>query len=155
VRPSFGRSLTRDPAESIALSRRSIRGAEFLSLPLGASYSVRMTGYALGDSLLRVRTITNGGNSQFVDAHVPVRTTSVGVLTITAAGVPSALTLDLDGDGRADRTIAPVELCGAAASDFTPSTISNVAPAGRATVGTVNFRRIAADGGSGLAPRSR
>jgi pimeloyl-ACP methyl ester carboxylesterase len=150
-----GRRLGFDGSDALgeipnaALNR--IGDAEFLTLPYGSTYAVQLRGYALGDSLLRVRALDGSTTRHYVFAHVPVRTTSVGSLTVSATGVPTSLALDLDGDGNVDRTIPPVLLSASAAADFTPPRISNVAPSGLATVGVITVNWTASDAGSGLA----
>jgi Tol biopolymer transport system component/pimeloyl-ACP methyl ester carboxylesterase len=149
-----GRRLGFDGSNAIgeipvaALNR--IGDAEFLTLPYGSTYTVQLRGYALGDSLLRVRALDGSTARQYVFAHVPVRTTSVGSLTISGTGLPTSLALDLDGDGSVDRTIPAVALSGSAAADFTPPIISTIAPSGRATVGVVNVDWSASDADSGV-----
>jgi hypothetical protein len=93
------------PGSSVEVSGEN----KFVFLPSGISYSVTATGYASGPATLFVSNMDTNGTviASTTIADIPVATSTAATFTVSQAGAPSAVAVDLNGDGFTDTTVTP------------------------------------------------
>ena len=103
---------------------------------------------------MRVRQFAAGTLTRaYVYAGIATTASTKASMTVrSSTGTGSALTMDVNGDGRTMQTVKPRELTGASARDATPPVIGNVSPQdGAGNLGPYpSVSWTAMDPGSGL-----
>ncbi|OLC11167.1 MAG: hypothetical protein AUH39_00170 [Chloroflexi bacterium 13_1_40CM_67_9] len=126
---------------------------KFVSVNEAGSYTVSVYGTGTGDSVIRVKSSSNGVVTRIITYPlVPTTARSRGSFTVdTAAKTASELAWDTDGDGIIDLRLQPTVLTGVAADDRTPPLIAVDPGLGTRTVaGGIRLSWTASDPESGI-----
>ena len=94
------------PGSSVRVS-----GTEkYLELPYGTSYTLSEKGYDSGPANIEIAQLDAQGaeTASSTVADIPITSSTTAAFSISVAGVPSPIVLDLDGNGVSDATITPV-----------------------------------------------
>ena len=91
-------------------SAAQVSGEEkFVTVPQGGGYSVSVTGYASGPTNIQITNRDERGSvvASTTIADIPVATSTEVTFSLGGDGTPSAMAVDLDGNGIADVTVTP------------------------------------------------
>ena len=104
-------------SEGLYFAKRDIPGSaalssgeeKFVYLPQGTLYSIDVTGYADGPANIEIQNLDANGNltASTTIADIPVTASTTITFSLDAAGLPSSILIDLNGDGTTDATVTP------------------------------------------------